>query len=372
MRRSLLAALGAAFVALGVAFVALGCGADDPAPSGAPLVREAEEPSEERLENGAPQVDRLVLQPEAPLPGQRIEARVEASDPDGDPIRVELEWRQGGRVIAKGPRTTLEPEGLVKGEELMVIATASDGRDTSDPVRESVTVGNTAPLISAFYLTPDGEIGPGQEVGTAPQALDADGDELEYEFEWLLNGEVVRNANGPTFATDDLRRGDRLQARVRVSDGEAWSPVAESMTLTLANRPPRILEPPALERVAGGVRGTLEAEDPDGDRTLRFRVVAGPPGLGVDSVTGVMSFKPPPGTVGTQAVEIAVADAYGAESALRFELTVSNAETEARPAPPASDAESDELDADDEDGDADDADEEDETANEDSDEDEDE
>ena len=86
-----------------------------------------------------------MLQPEAPLPGQRIEARVEASDPDGDPIRVELEWRQGGRVIAKGPRTTLEPERLVKGEELLVIATASDGRDTSDPVRESVTVGNTAP-----------------------------------------------------------------------------------------------------------------------------------------------------------------------------------------------------------------------------------
>ena len=177
----------------------------------------------------------------------------------------------------------------------------------------------------------------------------------------------MRNAKGPTFATDELRRGDRLQARVRVTDGEAWSPVAESMTLTLANRPPRILEPPALERMAGGVRGTLEAEDPDGDRTLRFRVVAGPPGLGVDPVTGVMSFKPPPGTVGTQAVEIAVADAYGAESALRFELTISNAETAARPQPPASDAESDE-----DEGDEDDADEEDATANEDEDADEDE
>jgi hypothetical protein len=351
MRRSFFAALGAALFTLA-------CGSEDPAPSGAPLVREAPEPAAERLENTPPQVELLVLQPEAPLPGQRIEARVEASDPDGDPVRIELEWRHGGRVIAQGPRTTLTPEGLAKGEDVVVTATASDGRDTSEPLRVSVTVGNTAPLISALYLSPDGEIGPGQEVSAAPQALDADGDELEFEYEWLLNGEVVRNANRASFATDDLRRGDRLQARVRVGDGEAWSPVAESMTLTLANRPPRILEPPELERVTGGVRGTLEAEDPDGDRTLRFRVISGPPGLAVDPVTGVMSFKPRAGTTGAQAVEIAVADGYGAESALRFELTVSQGETEARPAPPASDderdAESEELsDEGDEDDDAD-------------------
>jgi hypothetical protein len=363
MRRSFFAALGAALFTLA-------CGSDDPQPSGAPLVREAPEPVAERLENTPPQVDRLVLQPQAPLPGQRLEARVEASDPDGDPVRIELEWRYGGRVIAQGARTTLAPEGLVKGEDLVVIATASDGRDTSEPVRASVTVGNTAPLISALYLSPDGEIGPGQEVSAAPQALDADGDELEFEYEWLLNGEVVRNAKRATFATDELRRGDRLQARVRVGDGEAWSPVAESMTLTLANRPPRILEPPALERVAGGVRGTLEAEDPDGDRTLRFRVLSGPPGLAVDPVTGVMSFKPRSGTTGAQAVEIAVADSYGAESALRFELTVSPGEAEARPAPPASDdeqdAESDELsdESDDEDADVEDADVDDEAADE--------
>ena len=52
----------------------------------------------------------------------------------------------------------------------------------------------------------------------------------------LLNGSIVRGADQPRFDTSKLKRGDRLQARVRVSDGEAESPFAETMTLELANR----------------------------------------------------------------------------------------------------------------------------------------
>ena len=326
---------GAAF---GAAVFVLGCGGEDPKPSGASLARQETGPSQERTDNGAPMVERLVLHPPAPLPGQKIEARIEASDPDGDPIRLELEWRHGGRVIAQGARTTLVPEGLAKGDEVAVFASATDGRDTSDPVRGSVTVGNTAPLIRAFYLAPDGEIAPGQAVTAAPQAFDPDGDALEYEFEWLLNGQVVRGADGATFDTSKLKRGDRLQAHVRVSDGEDWSPVAESMTLALANRPPRFAALPPIDASNGGFHADLSAEDPDGDRTLRFRLLSGPEGMTVDPVSGRVSWRPRPDAAGNHAVEVAVADSYGAESAMRFELTVSGGAPEAK-APPAKQAE---------------------------------
>ena len=73
--------------------------------------------------------------------------------------------------------------------------TATDGRDESAPVRVTATVGNQAPLISAIALAPDGEVRPGQEVTAVPQGMDPDGDELEYEFEWLLNGDAVRGAD---------------------------------------------------------------------------------------------------------------------------------------------------------------------------------
>jgi len=356
--------------ALGAAWLVLACGGEEAKPSGAPLLRQPLAPSAERAENAAPVVERLVLHPRAPLPGQQIEARIDASDPDGDPIRLELEWRHAGRVIGRGPRTTIAPDGLAKGDEVAVLATVTDGRATSEPFRASVTVGNTPPLIRAFYLAPDGEIAPGQEVTAAPQAADADGDALEYEFAWLLNGQPVRGADRAAFDTSQLKRGDRLQAHVRVTDGDAWSPVAESMTLTLANRAPRFAALPPVDAADGAFRVELAAEDPDGDRSLRFRLLEGPQGMSVDPVSGRVHWRPGADTIGTHAVEVAVADAFGAESAMRFELTVAGG-ADAGSAPAKRDeaaAGSDEADADDDEEAADELTDDDEPADEDDDE----
>ena len=319
--------------ALLVCALALACGGEESKPSGAPLARQAVAPTAERVENEAPVVERLLLHPPAPLAGQQIEARLEVSDPDGDPVRLELEWRQAGRVIARGARTTVAPEGLAKGDEVAVTVTATDGRATSEPVHASVAVGNTPPLIRAFYLAPNGEIAPGQEVTAAPQAADADGDQLEFEYAWLLNGQPARGAETATFDTAKLKRGDRLQAHVRVSDGEAWSPVSESMTLTLANRAPQFAPLPPTEVSNGKFRVELSADDPDGDPSLRFRLLQGPEGMSVDPVSGWLSWRPGREEIGNHVVEVAVADAYGAESAMRFELSVGGGGADGKAAP---------------------------------------
>ena len=325
---------GVAGVVLGVAAFVLACGSDDPQPSGAPLVRERHAAGVERDENQAPEVEQLVLHPPRPLPGQQIEARIEATDPDGDPIRLALEWRQDGRVILAGTQTTIAPERMRKGQQIEVVVTATDGRDSSEPVHAAVSVGNQAPLIQALYLAPDGEVTPGQEVTAAPQALDPDGDPLEYSFEWVLNGNRVQGAEEVRFDTRKLKRGDRLQARVRVSDGEAESPVAETMTLELANRAPRFAGLPAIVTSDGEFSAALEAEDPDGDRSLRFRVLQGPAGLTVDSVTGRLRWRPGADAAGTHPVDVAVGDSFGAESAMKFELTVANSSSKAEEAAP--------------------------------------
>ena len=101
---------------LAAALFALACGSEDPQPSGASLTRAQQAPSAERAENQAPTVEQLVLHPPRPLPGQQIEARIEAEDPDGDPIRLTLEWRQDGRVILRGTQTTVAPEHMRKGQ----------------------------------------------------------------------------------------------------------------------------------------------------------------------------------------------------------------------------------------------------------------
>ncbi len=332
---------GIGWAALSVAAFVLACGSDDPQPSGAPLVRERQAQPAERGENQAPTVDQLVLHPPRPLPGQQIEARIEVSDPDGDPIRLALEWRQDGRTILRGTQTTVAPEHMRKGQSIEVVVTATDGRDSSEPMGAAVTVGNQAPLVQALYFAPDGEITPGQELKAAPKAIDPDGDPLETTFEWLLNGNVVPGAEGAAFDTSKLKRGDRLQARVRVSDGEAESPVAETMTLELANRAPRFAGLPAIVASEGAFHAELEAQDPDGDRGLRFRVLKGPAGLSVDSITGQLSWRPGADATGTHPVEVAVGDSFGAESALSFVLTVASSGGEAPPPAKSDESEDD-------------------------------
>jgi hypothetical protein len=314
--------VGAGLLAL--AALASGCGEEEPKPSGAPLTRAANAPVAERAENRAPVVERVTLSPQAPLAGQKVEARVEVDDPDGDPIRLELEWRRGGEVVRTGSHTSLVADGLAKGESIGVVVWAHDGRDRSEPAHADVVGGNQPPLLQGVYLAPHGEVVPGQVVTAEPQGRDADGDSLEYTYEWLVNGEVVRGADEASFDTSELLRGDKLQARVRVSDGEDESPLAESMTLTLANRPPKFAGLPPIATEDGSFRADLEARDPDGDRGLRYRVVEGPAGLTVDSVTGRLAWHPGAQDAGNHPVAVAVADSLGAESTLRFELTVAS------------------------------------------------
>jgi hypothetical protein len=324
--------------------VALACGgADDPKPSGAPMARKEAAPVADREENSPPVVERVVLHPQRPRPGHRIEARIEVGDPDGDPIRLDIEWRLNGQVIQKGRQANVAPEGMQKGDELAVTVTATDGRDESHPVRVATEIANQMPALLEVLLTPEGGVQPGQTVTAIPQATDPDGDPLEYEFTWLLNDRPVRGAAAATFDTRSLARGDKLKARVSVSDGEDASPELDSKVLDVANRPPHILGAPVIESVVGGIEAQLEAEDPDGDVSLRFRLLEGPRGLVVDPISGRLTWKPEAGSTGTHPVEVAVADTFGAESALRFELTVSarGDGKEKKETPPAKAASSD-------------------------------
>jgi hypothetical protein len=68
------------------------------------------------------------------------------------------------------------------------------------------------------------------------------------------------------------------EMRVRVSDGEAESPLAESMTLTLANRAPRFAGLPAITKWERF--GRPEAQVPT---AIALRVRAAPGG---DAITG--------------------------------------------------------------------------------------
>jgi hypothetical protein len=191
----------------------------------------------------------------------------------------------------------------------------------AEPAAEAAPV-NRPPRFTGVQIDPAGGLVAGGEVRVVAHAVDPEGEEVRYEYEWRVNGEAVE-ASGPVFSTGGLRRGDSVQVRVWASDGRARSEIA-GPSQTVANAGPVIHSMPAPAGADDRFRYQVRAEDPDGDGHLRFELAQAPPGMTVTRLGGLVEWSPPRGQSGTYPVEIVVEDSEGARTFQRFELTVGN------------------------------------------------
>jgi hypothetical protein len=84
------------------------------------------------------------------------------------------------------------------------------------------------------------------------------------------------------------------------------------------NRPPVFTSEPDVEAMADKpYRYEATARDPDSD-PLRFSVVAGPVGLAVEALTGVVTWTPTPADVGNHTVTLRVEDGGAARPSRRI------------------------------------------------------
>ncbi len=316
---------------LGLA-VACGGGEETPRPSGPAMLAPAQ--VEELANNRAPVVESVTLNPSDPLPGTPVDANVEVRDPEGDPYRVSFEWKVNGEVVASGAHPRLRASDLRKDDRIEVTVVASDGRLESDPVRRSARIGNRPPLLQGVLLEPQGTVRAGDELLATPEALDPDEDAIDYEYTWLVNGREIGQRDR-AFSASGLKRGDKVRVRVVATDGSDSSRAAESREVTVGNSPPLIERIPDAETDQGLFRYAFEAEDPDGDRNLRFRLRKAPEGMRIDSITGVATWRPKASQAGVHPVEVMVVDSHGDGSALSFNVTVTATPGDADEQPPA-------------------------------------
>lgn len=282
--------------------------------------------------NRPPQIEDVTLVPEAPRPGSSVQARVQSRDPDGDAVELRYLWTLDGRRVAeRGARLSL-PETMRKGTPVEVEVVAHDGNASSEPVTAAARIGNRPPGLVAVALEPTTGVRVDEEVIAIAQARDADGDALEFSYDWRVNGEAVEG-DTERLSTAGLARGDRIEVRVRVSDGEDDSAPRDSDPLVIGNSAPRILSTPGGVSADGQFRYTVEAKDPDGDRLLRYRLLSGPEGARVDPVGGEVLWTASRDHVGTHRFEVEVADGHGGTSQQRFEVAVREVENGGRGGP---------------------------------------
>jgi len=311
-----------------VALLGGGCGGDDPVATSSDASADGE--GVEWVENTIPVIDSVRLDPDSPAPGGAVTARVRAGDEDGDPLELGYAWRINGRAV-RASGETLALESAMKGDTVSVTVTASDGWDESDSVQATTLVGNTPPVVQAVAFDPLGTIHRGQRVTARPVAIDADGDELEYEYTWWVNDSELPGG-GDVLDTSRLKRGDEVRIEVVATDGYSRSNRLRSDPIRVENSPPKIVSAPRNSGDASAYRYQVEADDPDGDRRLRFRLEEGPPGMTIDPITGALTWTPSPSAAGSHPVEVVVDDLQGGEASQRFTVEISEVPAESVPA----------------------------------------
>jgi hypothetical protein len=129
-----------------------------------------------------------------------------------------------------------------------------------------------APVIESLALRPDPPSA-GQEVVLEISASDPDGDIFEVEVDWYVNDAVVLEGAPVRFDTNGLKRGDRIQAKARVSDGEQ-TVERKSPPIRIGNALPQLNEVrilPAPPLTSQTTYAEVNAVDPDGDEvTLEY------------------------------------------------------------------------------------------------------
>jgi hypothetical protein len=283
--------------------------------------------------NRAPTIRSLRLDPAAPIEGDRVHAIVSVADQDGDPIELGFVWRISGRLIPTG-EASIELKRVTKRDRIEVAVTASDGRLQSDTARAEARVQNRRPTLVGIAVRPQPEVLPGEKLVATARANDPDGDPIGYRYRWRVNGELQTGA-GDTFETDNLVKGDEIQAIAVASDGTADSDDLASVVVRVGNSHPEIVSVPEGNWTNDGFRYEIQARDPDNDGPLRYSLKKGPKGMLVDSVLGKVFWQPTPDQTGVHPIEIAVSDPLGATSVQIFEITV-KAEGGESAAPPAS------------------------------------
>jgi hypothetical protein len=313
--------------------LACACGSGDEAgeaaaaPQAAPAAAASNQP---------PLLRALRFEPDPPRPGEKVAARVDASDPEGAPVRLVYVWRWDGQRAGNGEASFLVPKDG-KGRALEVEVRANDGESESAPLGLRAEVGNSPPKMLELVLEPAKELAAGDTVVASPRAQDPDGDPLQFAFTWLVNGRALPE-RGAALGPSNFRRGDTIELEVTASDGDDESEILRGPELRVVNSPPVFKSQPKGLDPDGTFRYTPEIGDPDGDRRLRFRLVTAPKGMTIDWLRGAVAWRPGEDQEGRHQVAIEVDDLEGGLATQNFHVDVAFEKPAPRPPAPAAPA----------------------------------
>lgn len=142
------------------------------------------------------------------------------------------------------------------------------GEVGADNPNMKLAMGNHPPVIRAATLRPTPLVLTGP-ILVQVEAQDIDLNPLSFRYQWIVNGQPIRNQDGEQLSPELLKRGDALSVEVWPHDGMIEGRPFTSEPLVVANSPPVVsrlaIEP---ESTFPGVRVQARADISDADRDV--------------------------------------------------------------------------------------------------------
>ncbi|MDT8442704.1 MAG: Ig domain-containing protein [Desulfuromonadales bacterium] len=298
-------------------FFLIACGEDAPEQSTSQGVKPVQETADQKtpVEQNMPNVKSaggvtVTLLPETPTSSDCLRVVVQ-----GTPGRSAIIWKVNGEVVASGTGTQLCGDKF-KRDDLVTVEVGTNDQGA----QASVSIDNSPPKVVDISSTPD-QIFAGVDISVFPVAEDADGDDVEFYYQWLINGEPDSSLNEATLPGTKFKKGDTVQVQITPNDFLSDGPVYESYAQPIPNAPPVIISQPPQGITSLDYRYKVEVSDPD-DSEFVFRLDEAPEGMTINQSTGIIEWSLEGVSPGEYTIAIIAADPEGVEGAQEYKLTL--------------------------------------------------
>jgi len=152
------------------------------------------------------------------------------------------------------------------------LAACSSGEPTGD--RRSGAADNHPPVVKSAMILPMPVV-LSRPVTVSVSAQDIDGQNIQYRYKWLVNGEVMPGQTASSLPQELLKQGDQVAVEVTPFDGVIEGVPFRSAAASVANTGPIIVHLSVgydLDARASRIIASAEVIDPDQDPvTVTYR-----------------------------------------------------------------------------------------------------
>jgi hypothetical protein len=251
---------------------------------------------------------------------ETVKVMIETDNDQHDPAGFRYQWMANGYPLRDQTGPTLTPSMLQRGDRVTVDLVPTRGAVQGAHYQAGpVVVGNSSPVVT--HLSIERPADPHAPVFAKMDVVDADRDEMQFDFRWWRNDKVVKQGPEDTLDTAGFQTKDTLEVEVTPRDQLSVGKAVRSESIYVGNSPPKIVSAPADLIGRERYEYRVKAVDADGD-PLSFLLEVAPPGMVIDKETGQLVWQIPPEQHGSHRVRIVAEDGQGGKAFQEFDFTL--------------------------------------------------